>query len=489
MSELNRKKMGPILKFVVIYSIVMIIFTVTCMFLYQKTGKTFLELIEGLFINENDLEIEEEIVEEQIDKPDYSNIKRTDSKDKYYSNNITTTTEKITEGDIIEYDYWGEPSYKIEASYIQIAGLKNKNIENKINNEIKRTVEKIIEDEKKANPDYYSIRVFAEYVHSNSADLISISLSQVTRIGYEEYIHDNFNDSLNFRLDTGEKLKFEDLFTPDANIKLLITRAAYESCAWDYGVDAEDPSFGDMDKKDYGDIENSVYEIVSHYNKYGIDRFFFYDMSIMPVIDGRAYSIPIVDNINYINMYNIVETDESLYENGNREKVNYVGASPYFSYTEYNSKIDENSYLVISNPALDIYSAGYNDMSTEIAMNLENIIDTIKNDNKEKENKGYIYHLYGSYENTTTGELVFNGTKVEFDYDDFDERQEEIFFHVAHEFTGEMMLYFESIHGEKEFEDCNIYWIEINNKNPEGVLRVGEKFIDANYNVPDEYTY
>ena len=51
------------------------------------------------------------------------------------------------------------------------------------------------------------------------------------------------------------------------------------------------------------------------------------------------------------------------------------------------------------------------------------------------------------------------------------------------------MLYFESIHGEKEFEDCNIYWIEINNKNPEGVLRVGEKFIDANYNVPDEYTY
>ena len=125
------------------------------MFLYQKTGKTFSELIEGLFINENDLEIEEEIVEEQIDKPDYSNIKRTDSKDKYYSNNITTTTEKITEGDIIEYDYWGEPSYKIEASYIQIAGLKNKNIENKINNEIKRTVEKIIEDEKKANPDYY----------------------------------------------------------------------------------------------------------------------------------------------------------------------------------------------------------------------------------------------------------------------------------------------------------------------------------------------
>ena len=204
MSELNRKKMGPILKFVVIYSIVMIIFTVTCMFLYQKTGKTFPELIEGLFINENDLEIEEEIVEDQIDKPDYSNIKRTDSKDKYYSNNITTTTEKITEGDIIEYDYWGEPSYKIEASYIQIAGLKNKNIENKINNEIKRTVEKIIEDEKKANPDYYSIRVFAEYVHSNSADLISISLSQVTRIGYEEYIHDNFNDSLNFRLDTGE---------------------------------------------------------------------------------------------------------------------------------------------------------------------------------------------------------------------------------------------------------------------------------------------
>ena len=51
MSELNRKKMGPILKFVVIYSIVMIIFTVTCMFLYQKTGKTFPELIEGLFIN------------------------------------------------------------------------------------------------------------------------------------------------------------------------------------------------------------------------------------------------------------------------------------------------------------------------------------------------------------------------------------------------------------------------------------------------------
>ena len=220
MSELNRKKMGPILKFVVIYSIVVIIFTVTCMFLYQKTGKTFPELVEGVFVSENILETDEEIVEEQIDKPDYSKIKRTDSKEKYYSNNITTTTEKIIEGEIVEYDYWGEPSYKIEASFIQIDGLKNKNVENKINNEIKRTIEKIIEDEKKANPEYKSIRVIAEYVHSNSADLISISLSQVTRISDDEYIHDNFKDSLNFRLDTGEKLKFEDLFTPDANIKL-----------------------------------------------------------------------------------------------------------------------------------------------------------------------------------------------------------------------------------------------------------------------------
>ena len=140
MSELNRKKMGPILKFVVIYSIVIIIFTVTCMFLYQKTGKTFPELVEGVFVSENILETDEEIVEEQIDKPDYSKIKRTDSKEKYYSNNITTTTEKIIEGEIVEYDYWGEPSYKIEASFIQIDGLKNKNVENKINNEIKRTI-------------------------------------------------------------------------------------------------------------------------------------------------------------------------------------------------------------------------------------------------------------------------------------------------------------------------------------------------------------
>ena len=136
MSELNRRKMGPLLKLVVIYSIIAITITITSMYMYKKTGKTVVEYLEETFTKEK---VEESIIKpilEESDKEDYNNIKRTNKFDKYSLNNIKTISKEIKKGPIVNYDYEGFPMYKLEANYIRIEGLKNIDVQEKMNNEI-----------------------------------------------------------------------------------------------------------------------------------------------------------------------------------------------------------------------------------------------------------------------------------------------------------------------------------------------------------------
>lgn len=249
--------------------------------------------------------------------------------------------------------------------------------------------------------------------------------------------------------------------------------------------------FGNFDQIDYGNIENEVYDIVLHYKKYGVDTFFVTDTSIHLVVNDISIEISILDNLNYINIYNIVDSNKSLYKNGKKEKINFVGTRAYFSNMEVNENIEDNICFAVFNYEKEDSNEYKNEEYTQnLINNLDRILQAIKEDKKKEEGKGYLYYIESWYNEYETNELIFAGTKLEFEYEDFEEEIEKIYATAAAESGGgEFVLRLESLLNHQDFENCNIYFMHINDNDGDGKLDVGEKFINVNYEMPEEYTY
>lgn len=525
MSELNKKSYNKLLKFVVIYVFLIIIVTMLAMFLYSKynieidlskyLGKSGLvenEIDEGKVVSEINT-TESEILENKIAKEenyDYSNIKRTTYLDKYYLNNLKKEDKKIKLEDIDKYKSKKIPKNKVSIEYFEINGLKNKDIENKINKEIEDRVKEIILDEEIYDKNIKHIRISAslEY-HGNEnvgfADLLSISLQKnIEYINSEkEYDFDyKYYGNLNFRLDTGEKLKLEDLFTKDASIKNILAQSIYNQLAFEYGLNPETGD-GNFDDVDYGKIENDVFNIINEFNSQKEKIFTFGITYINIIVDDIMYSISTADYKDYINLYNIVNTEESLYENGNNEKVNYAFGEPYPSSFEYFGKISDNIYLSVFN-VNKIYgnffeqpyfgSESCYEYTDKLINNIDEIIYAIRNDDKNDDNKGYIYNI-SYYNNKNDMRLIenFEGTvfeaqKLEIDLENFDENAQMAYSTNCRQPTG----------GEYTYNLVNliysgkydwIYELAICDINNDGKLEVGQKVLNYNdiYDDWNEY--
>lgn len=112
-----------------------------------------------------------------------------------------------------------------------ISGLKDKNVENKINADMKKRItEKLIEFFDK-NGDIGSQYI---YVGANFSNVISISWS----INYhkENYEYKTENVTLNYELINGERLNFEDLFVKDVDLYSIVRRAFYRAVSRDVEV-------------------------------------------------------------------------------------------------------------------------------------------------------------------------------------------------------------------------------------------------------------
>ena len=164
MSVSNNKKSNGIFKFLVIYTIIVILVTVGLVYFYKVKGQSILEYF-GI-LKDNDTISKEN----SVDVDNYlndDNIKRTSFLDKYYANNIKIENKSITKGNIIGYDYQGEPIHKLTINYNEISGLKDKIIQDNINRKIKEKAESFIVDEE---------------IYDNKVDRILI----------ETYIYGNF---------------------------------------------------------------------------------------------------------------------------------------------------------------------------------------------------------------------------------------------------------------------------------------------------------
>ncbi len=198
-------------------------------------------------------------------------INKANSPEKNNSNNDVQVVEKTldlngrynTNDLIIEYEENTNYTEFIKDFKIpQIKGLKDKTVEEKINNEMKNTIlakvdeitkienldEYYIEEYKYWSNEHYPVRVYIQE-HCNFANVISLTAN----IDYDVENNTSLEKLIfNYELVNGEKLKLEDLFVKDADITEMLRKVLYKVIA------GESSSYDSRDNL-YYDIENEMW--------------------------------------------------------------------------------------------------------------------------------------------------------------------------------------------------------------------------------------
>lgn len=289
----NEKKKLSFTKVVVIFMILFFVVSIaaTAGLIYYKNEIEY----TGSNISQNK---EEQIVSE--------NFGLSAINEKYNVNDIQCSVVEEAYGDYAEE--WGLS--KIHINYVQISGLKNHSIQNKINKKIKEEAEALYEYSflKDDSIAYVDINC---YVTANFANVISIQMER-----YISYKNDQDYDivykGLNYNLATGDEVAFEKIFTADANIKSIITQSAYNYYSYQY-INDYDNLEANMDLIDYSDIERKVFLLLSKYNRGELTEFFF-DASDVFLISGNDFiNIEMKDFYDQIAIYNRYKSYGNLY--------------------------------------------------------------------------------------------------------------------------------------------------------------------------------
>ena len=227
--------------------------------------------------------------------------------------------------------------------FVKIEGLKNKEIENKINVEIKNTVYE------KAKADASGKKTCYARVDGNFSNILSIMVYAYDA-GRTVYY------GLNYDLNTGEKIPFENVFTKSTPIISLITESASQIKAWRVEDGAIDANINDeeymeqirnyynMDYRDTSEYEDLLFKVANKYNE---------------VKGNIQYTVSPTE----ISIYNVLP-DELATDKNN---ASYFVNIPMYKYEEYiaiykryaGTDIFENADLALKNVIPFTIPAGY----------------------------------------------------------------------------------------------------------------------------------
>ncbi len=370
--------------------------------------------------------------------------------DKFKVNNLKIEEVEYNYGDM----YRENDRYlnKFRITYIQISGLKNKELENRINAELK---EKALKEEKEYN-ECKNVWV-SSTCHGNFANVLSVSIYKC--IYNEENTDDiTYTDVINIKLDTGEHISFEELFTPDSSLKSIVTKCTYNYFYEEIGREAE---INGESKADYSVIENKVSKVMKDINNTEELKFVFNERYIY--LYPNYIIIPMIDFYQSINVYNLVNPEESLYENGDVENSIYVFGLDFSKGIEFKDKISKYIYLNMFNYyKTDDYSyEGENSMTEKTSRAYNENIDKIKDCIIEYEkslntNKGAFYNIYSYNENEDN--IEFWVERIILEKKNFEDNVEEVYrtMSQADKTSKELNMTLYTIRDSDEIDDFKI---------------------------------
>ena len=228
----------------------------------------------------------------------------------------------------------------------QINGLKNKEVEEKINENIQKQFNEklgkiVLENE--------IIELICDYdISANFSNVLSI------RVYVSDYNIEMYKEFyLNYNLIDGDELKFGDMFKKGEDLKSIIRVALYRGLVLSqsgesfYNNDCE-PYYDNTDgiwyvKKEVVDDEGIVHDKIEEYvlpmSEYEIEKnaekflnnaeknFFFSPSDFAIRIDEKIYSAYFYDMPEKVVIYNKYLTKESLYENDNINSKSFIACS------------------------------------------------------------------------------------------------------------------------------------------------------------------
>ena len=300
----------------------------------------------------------------------------------------------------------------VEIRYCQILGLKNKIVQDNINQELEKTALNFYKEKIEDLDKVINISVNMTNT-ANFANVISFQISCVAKIDddgdgfYQGY------KGINYDLTTGEKISIDKLFTSNAPIEDILRRSSYYSIV---KKDVEENLSGDFIVKDYGNIEDTIALFIDEYKKEKIDQFYFSTKYIF-MYYGDEDSIITIDMEqypDYIAIYNRYLTDESIFETNN------VGLKNLYTLSErklvdsrYTNYEKGNNYFIDIN--IDNNEGEENSSSKKIFDNkkqeIETEIEKIKSIASRDTSNFYILNYYINIntikENTTQQTLTY----------------------------------------------------------------------------------
>ena len=305
--KVNRKF---VIKFI-IFLIILIIVTISAIYFSIK------------YLSKNDNKensstvIDNEIRTEEVGKvPEDSKFGIKSYTETYDTNSIKIVEYYDLEGNVVTEEKYDGHEYKTRIQYIQIYGLKNGSIQNKINERLKKQA--------------YDLNCNFVYtmIQANFSNILSV-----------EYFGDNSKvATLNINLATGEYIKFEDIFVSSATINSHLIEGLYETLAWEsLEVDEEGNYKNNMDDVDTSEYEDKFLMLINNYNKSknnlkfsitpsSINVYGLLDKRILDseYIDKISIKINLIEHMNEVAIYKRFLTSESIFENDSLGTKNMV---------------------------------------------------------------------------------------------------------------------------------------------------------------------
>lgn len=388
----------------------------------------------------------------------------------YRKNNINIIEKEFTAGSKVD-----EFSNKINISYIEIDGLKDKELQQEINNRIEEKVMSMYTEEELANDKIEKIYISA-LVNANYANVLSILVYKdiwyfnIDECRYEE-------EGININLINGEDIAFEELFIKGAPIKNILSQAAYEACACAIPYDEDSIYLNNLSKKDYSHIENEVFSIMQYYNNNSYIPYSFSHNNIMVYIDGYSVEIPMLDYYKQIAIFNRYQTDKELYDGrfeNNQDIMLFTYADDMEMYLEYNvGKVSENLFTCIKVAKPD---NEYSDIYTPV---LEKYIEEInkKIEEYKNANDGKARYIYVDLRPMTTDWTMETEHLIMVTYSEYETSKE----YYNKEFERYIV---ESLCGI--WENGQIYYEEFEEDMQQNVKEVQDKYVELKYNFETE---
>ena len=303
---------------------------------------------------------------------------------------------------------WDSNYSKVNIEYFKIDGLKNTNIENQINKEIKALVYSFYSDSelKDSKIDYIQIRA---YEVANFANTLSVIVNKTIFYTDENSeITENYH-YLNYNLVNGEKIKFSELFT-NASLKNALMQGIYDDIISEYINLDNSEGLIDMSKADLSTVEEETYIILNKLMKNINNINFYYTPSDIYIKDYNL-SISMSNIYSSISIYNRFITSESIFDGtyeGNKnifvfssrsssEDIQYSRYEDIYDNFRVEISIEMNNDLLSNTVA----KQHLNDTIKKVKDEISKIQKQAKNNTK----KAFVYTAYYSMYNWESYEL------------------------------------------------------------------------------------